>query len=557
MALKSFFTAILLGMGMLLFPQDAEIPADSLNAISPQDSIPSISILQPTAADSLEATRLRAEAAARIEDTTIDTLNLTQGIKDEIQKVLDLQHTLPLPYLVHRENNHYFAPLENQLLLRWNDFSLHPWLVSQTHLYQSYSPLFHTSSSANGHQYNQANYVLPAALTETWLGIGDLDMTHAVVAFHKGFIMGQQNLALEVSYSGMAGDWYSQSDKASNFNGHLSYKTSAGNFHFYHTAINEETSTAALIPQMRCNAIANLHTTNNAVMWETPLVNLGFRHQHNRVDISTQPDADQWIKSLLLRREFTLSHHQLTAAFEPTWIDNHYRTVATADHRFHSHFISTSTTLHLDDDRLEAYSFGTLRLHPWMGACWELRARSDAPKYQNVWLNAINPQEKMTLAGGVTLLPNSLNVCIMGGKTETDYLRDFLQIRTNGSLPWRNYTLDISAWSRYLPDPGPWLPTWQINADAAIRMHLEHDNSVALGTSLIYASDYYSTWRDADSSWLTHAQNIDIYFTAAVSKLFEIEGRAVNILNHATLFEMVGTNPETHYNVSVRWFFKN
>jgi hypothetical protein len=211
------------------------------------------------------------------------------------------------------------------------------------------------------------------------------------------------------------------------------------------------------------------------------------------------------------------------------------------------------------DDNWDLYSYGQLPIFSWIAATWQACMRNEPAVQDDAWLNAVNADEKFSAAAGVTLFPQSLNLSMLAGKTETDYRRDFVQINSHGSVPWRNYSLDLTTWSRYLPDPGSWLPTWQLNTDAAINMHLEHNNTVSLGANWLYTSDYFTkkTESGVESAYPTYAQNLDMYVKIQVSRLFDIEGRAVNVLNNTTLFNMLGTVPQTHYNVSLRWFFKN
>jgi hypothetical protein len=553
-----FLYIILLISSATIFAQDAITQTDSLNTPPSADSIFIRTLAVPTAADSLEAARLRAEAAAQATETEVDTLNLTRGMRDAIAKTLKLQQLMPLSYLMHRENNHFFAPFEQKRLLRWNGFTLHPGLVNQTRQYQSYAPLFTTSSTYSGHRFINANYNLPAAFTETWLGIGDYDMTHAVVRFHKALLLGIPKLAVEASYSGMAGQWYDQTDETANFNGHLCYATSWGDVHLYHTAINEETGSYVLHPSSATTGTVTHHDIQTALLWNTPFFETGYRYQTTALEYNAAEETRKF-HSLLIGKKIRILNNELTLTIEPTWLDDDFMPVNTIDHRFSSSRLVTSNSLHMADDNWDLYSYGQLPIFSWIAATWQACMRNEPAVQDDAWLNAVNADEKFSAAAGVTLFPQSLNLSMLAGKTKTDYRRDFVQINSHGSVPWRNYSLDLTTWSRYLPDPGSWLPTWQLNTDAALSMHLEHNNTVSLGANWLYTSDYFTkkTESGVESAYPTYAQNLDMYVKIQVSRLFDIEGRAVNVLNNTTLFNMLGTVPQTHYNVSLRWFFKN
>lgn len=553
-----FLILIIFMVSTSLFAQDAIAQPDSLTSTTAVDSTIVRTLAAPTAADSLEAARLRAVAAAQIAKAEVDTLNLTQGMHNAITTSLNLQNLMPFPYLMHRENNHYFAPFEQKQLLRWNGFTLHPSLVDQTRQYQSFAPLFNTRSSYAGYRFDNANYNLPAAFTEAWLGIGDYDMTHAVVRFHKALLLGAPQLSLEASYSGMAGQWYDQADKTANFNGHLRYSSPWGDMHLYHTAINEETGNYALHPENMTAGTVTHHDIQTAVLWNTPYLNLGYRYQTADLNYNATEQSLK-VQSLLIGAKTRILNNQISISVEPTLQEDDFIPVGTVDQRFSSSYFSTNNILHTSDDNWDLYSNGQLPLFSWLAATWQARVRNASYTQDDSWLDAINPVERFTAAAGLTFLPRALNISVLAGKTETDYRRDFLQINSQGSLPWRRYSLDLALWSRYLPDPGSWLPTWQLNADAAIRLHLEHDNKVSLGANWLYASDYFIKKMESnvETAYSTYAQNLDIYVKIQVSRLFDIEGRAVNVLNNTTLFDMIGTVPQTHYNVSLRWFFKN
>lgn len=553
-----FLIAVLVMLSASLIAQDAYSQPDSLDVTSRLNSPYERVLRAPTAADSLEAARLLAEAAAQKEKADVDTLNLTHGMRDAIDTSLSLQNLMPFPFLMHRENNHYFAPFAHDQLLRWNGFTLHPARITQTRQYQSYAPLFNTRSSFAGHRFDNANYNLPAAFTEAWLGLGDFDMTHAVVRFHKALLLGVPKLSVEASYSGMAGQWYDHPDETADFNGHLRYESPWGDVHLYHTAINEESADYILHPTNNTAGTVTHHDIQTAVLWDAPFFDFGYRFQTTDLRYDTI-DEDHELHSILLRGHTRIVYNDFEISVEPTWMDDDFMQVGTIDHSFTNTRISTANTIHFSDDNWDFYSEGQVLVFSWLAAVWQARLRNDSFVQDDTWLNAISSNDRLSCAAGLTLLPHSLNLNVSGGKTETDYRRDFLQISSQGSLPWRRYSLDVNMWSRYLPDPGSWLPAWQLNADVALCMHLEHDNAVSLGADWLYASDYYFKKMESgvENAYATYAQNLDLYVKIQVSKLFDIEGRAVNVLNNTTLFNMVGTLPQTHYNVSLRWFFKN
>lgn len=110
-----FLILIIFMVSTSLFAQDAIAQPDSVTSATAVDSSIVRTLAAPTAADSLEAARLRAAAAAQIAKAEVDTLNLTQGMHNAITTSLNLQNLMPFPYLMHRENNHYFAPLSRNI----------------------------------------------------------------------------------------------------------------------------------------------------------------------------------------------------------------------------------------------------------------------------------------------------------------------------------------------------------------------------------------------------------------------------------------------------------
>ncbi len=537
----------------LLFSFCLNYPIWSENNFDSQetDSLEIITIIDSTQVDSLESIAVIDSSIVEIDSTfieeiieeePIDSFYIDiQKLKEQVDSLVSIRKEIEkyesFPCFIYNENFHLKSLYEPDIWLRKNGFLIIPFLTSRTHLMQNYAPFFQTEFSQNQVSYYQANYDLPVAMTEAILGLGDLDMNHALVRFQKGNVFNIRNLNAKFDYFGQDGYWYSVFETSSNFNMHLFYDHRFGRFHYYHTTIDQEIPSDKLSENPALTSKIKEKSSDNDFLWENKILNAGIQSENYEVD-----NLEKKQTHLLLNKNLDFPHHKIQSAFE-------YFIQSEPDDRNYSIFNlkgnSKIFTINFDNSVIYQNNDNFL-----------ISSKIDRKIYRSFGLVGKYSKVKSDIFSekkgiGLGFFPNHQKAQIIVGEIRNSILNSiFLETNNNLIFKHNRFEFEFLNWAQYLTESKTY-PIWQTKTFLNLIYKLEYSNAIKLGFSYLYNSEF----QNVADTLVKDSSNLDVYFAIKITEKFEIKIDAINILNSD---EMFGNNiPERHYNFGVNWIFVN
>ncbi|MCK4311638.1 MAG: hypothetical protein KAW88_02765 [Candidatus Cloacimonetes bacterium] len=522
------------------------------NVIPEETEIDSLLFI-PAKEDSLEIFE------EEIPDTTISALKiLKKDVEAHINQKNLMREYLFLPYLIYNENFHLKSPFDPDIRFIKNGFTIIPFEVSNTHILQNYKPFFNTEFKRDFIHFRQDDYELPVAITESFLGLGDVDMNHATVSLKKGNILGITNLNFEADYIGQDGKWLGVNEKSRNLNLHLFYNFNWVKLHFYHTTIDQEIHTNKLVnaPEIPENPKIKEWTSDSAILFENRYLNIGGRYEKTEIDT-----LNRTLTEFMLTKSLQNNNHFISLIWE-------YLRERSDDSSFNILTLNQSSDILLfnignsgyyqdEDNYLLSSKIGGKIFKPI----------SSTAKYfihEDSVGNPNHPKEKMGV--GLILNPSFLRLeAIYGTETPQKHKRKdnrFVEISNDIRFKIKSFGINLISWTLYRDinyEYSQPLPTWQAKTILELVYNLKYNNAIKLGLSHFYTSEYEYTCDGADCIFKMKNSNIDAYLAFQITDRFKIWVDAVNLTNTDHLFAYPVSHklPGTHFNFNVQWIFVN
>ena len=188
-----------------------------------------------------------AQDTLNIETVVIDTLKekidpklLLVELNDFLQEKRETEDDFFLPHLIYKENFHLSSSFNLNMRIRKNGFSEIPFATGNLQTVQNNRNIFKTIYKRGNIFYSSYGYSLPVAITETYMGLGEIDMNNISVSLMKGSILGIPKLNMQLDFLGEKGIWQGyENEVIQNFHLHLSYDLNFAKVHFDNSLIDQ------------------------------------------------------------------------------------------------------------------------------------------------------------------------------------------------------------------------------------------------------------------------------------------------------------------------------
>ena len=511
-----------------------EIPVDSLAVIEISED--SIFIL-----------------AEVIPDTTgISLKELKQSMDQYLEDTQNNKEKLQFPFILFNENFHLKTPFDPGLRFIKNGFTVIPFKVSNLHILQNFKPFFNTEYKRGFTIFSESNYDLPVAVTESFLCLGEGDMNHAFVSFRKGGILGLKNINLKIDYLGQEGQWLSVNEKSHNFNLHLFSSHNWGKIHLYHTTIDQKISTNKLsnAPELPGSKRIKDKISDTAILFENKYINFGARIEKTKTDTLNRD-----LSEFMLSKAFENNNHYIHSSYEyfiNNTDDNDFH-LLTLDHHSQITFLNLGNSGYYQDEENHFFA-SELEYTVLQGI--NVVVNYSILKSENIFF--FQPEERT--GTGLTLdLPFMKTEVVAGKENLSEENTYFVETTSYADLHFKRLQLKMKNWTLYRDIEFEYLPVWQSQTSLELILNLEYNNAIKLGLEHVYTSEYSYTCDLQDSIVRDKFSNLDAWLAFQVTRRFQIQVDAVNLLDNARLFAYPVSEQLSGPRISVNlhWIFIN
>lgn len=550
------------------------------------------------------ATCIRAQTEIE-ENTAQDTLNIEQAVIDTLEERIDpklllvemnnfidekrkMEDDLFLPHLIYKENFHLSSPFDLNLRFTKNGFSEIPFAACNLQTVQNNRNIYNTVYKRGNIFYDHLGYSLPVAITETYMGLGDIDMNNIAVSLMKGGIFGIPNFDMQLDYLGEKGIWLGYENEVSkNFHLHLIYDLYFARVHFDNSLIDQTLPSGKDIygytGYMYPNYSASNKENEYSFTVENNIIDFGFKY------LSSDYKMDEWwrkkrdLMQFLVQKKLYSYNHNLNLSYEfvsenvtsydyiptqPTDIskkDNSYH-ILSVDHDSNIvGFKLGNTGFYQDNNNFQLNSEFSKKIFHGFSFYGEY-STSSTEFYSDHISTDLQHQTRSRMGGGIMFNPSFLkSKIIMGQHHNEDFDGKYYSLQNTFTLNlFENFYIKYDLWLRneqanYQIDNNFEIlsfPEWQMFDAIEVTYKLKHNNAIIFGIKHIYHSDYSYYYDACESPTTSDTQNIDAYIKIQLTDRFEISVDAINLTNNRMMFTNYD-HPETHFNFNVHWIFAN
>ncbi len=502
----------------------------------------------------LDSLIYRKPAHSEIDTTDYNIKNLKKDVHKYIFQKREIRKDLQLPFLFYNENFHLKAPFEPDIHFIKNGFSIIPFKISNTHILQNYLPFLNTYFKRNFIHFKYGDYNFPVAITESFLGLGDIDMNHAAVSFSKGRILNLKNINLEANYIGQDGLFLRKNEKSRNLFLHLFNVHNWGTVHFYFSLIDQDISSNKLlsVSEYYPEKIKE-RTSDSAVILKNKLVDIGLRYEKSEIEDETRKQVE-----ILFKKYLSSANNYFSGSLEYFWEfepqDSSFY-VLTLDQE--SDIISFLICNSASYTNNENYFLSSVISRKIFDAFY-LKAKYLKSEYLRD--NFDRFIEK--IGTGICYNNNMIYSEIIYGQQETpNNPDDFIELINNFDIRINNINFRIENWTYFLKNRNNTLklyPEWQIKTLFEITYNLKYNNAIKAGLSHLYCSEYEYILNDTDQTFENDTSNFDSFLIFKITDFFEIRLDVINLTNSKEMFNSGPDSiPGRHVNFSVNWIFIN
>ncbi|MDN5354739.1 MAG: hypothetical protein PWQ09_1495 [Candidatus Cloacimonadota bacterium] len=519
---KSALIAVLCFSFPLLISQNSiNLPAspDSLSTIT--DSLQTISDSLEVYSDSLSSSTTNLEKEA-----TYSSLELKKNIDDYLnQHALQEYDFITTSNFVISENFHLKTLFTPPATYTKYGFTYFAPFGSMDLLLQKLAPFQNLSYTNNHYDFGQAEYKQPVTLVESFLGLGDEDMNHALASMKKYEFLGIDNLGINAGYLGQEGFWGNQNESSQNFHFNSSYHHELGSLKVFYHKIDEEMAGAKL----DSSEIVNWSSEEIGAKLKNKILDVGFRHDNSELQ-----NQQQKTDVLLLSKNIDLSSNNINFSYEYFWQETQEFKLYSLEHSLQSTYVEwLNNARYKNSEDFLFSSFANSNLYGNWGLVGEFvdsKSEDDHEKY----------------GAGLQWNSNYLQTYILAGKysinSETsNYARGVIKL----NLELTPILINLNNNWQWLQDETALYPVWQQQSAFGIAYQLPYGNQINL--NFIYQN--YSDFQQTDGDFLKIRLSIDI------TNKFNIKAEAVNPFSKEEIKGFPLT--QSHFLFGVNWFFLN
>ncbi len=531
--------------------------------IESETVIDSIEISQPVKdsleipADSLAVIEVSADSIYIPAEVTPDTTGISlkelkQNLDQYLEDTQNNKEKLQFPFILYNENFHLKTPFDPGLRFIKNGFTVIPFKASNLHILQNYNPFFNTEYKRGFTIFSEDDYYLPFAVTESYLCLGEGDMNHAFISFRKGEILGLKNINLKIDYLGHEGQWLGVNEKSRNYNLHLFSSHNWGKIHLYHTTIDQKISANKLAdaPELPESKRIKDEISDTAILFENGYINFGIKYENLETDT-----LNRKMSEFILSKKLELGTHYIQACYEyfmNNTDDNNFH-LLTLDHHSKIAFLNLGNSGYYQDE--ENYFFAS-ELEYTVLKCINVIVKYNVLKSENTFF--FQPEERT--GTGLSLdLPFMQTEVIAGKENLNEENTYFAETTSYADLHFKRLQLKMKNWTLYRDIDLDDLPTLQSQTSLELILNLVYNNAIKLGIEHVYTSEYSYTCDLQDSIVRDKFSNFDAWLAFQITRRFQIEVNAVNLLDIDRLFAYPVSEKLSgpRLNVNLHWIFIN
>ncbi|MEA2095073.1 MAG: hypothetical protein U9P73_00070 [Candidatus Cloacimonadota bacterium] len=535
------------------------------------------------------------------ENAAQDTINIEQAVLDTLENRIDpkllliemnnfldekrkMENEFFLPHLIYKENFHLSSPFNLNMRIIKNGFSEIQFATGNLQTVQNNRNIYNTIYKRGNIFYSSWEYSLPVALTETYMGLGDIDMNNIAVSLIKGSIFGIPKFDMQLDYLGEKGIWQGyENEVIKNFHLHLSYDLNFAKIHFDNRIIDQ---TLPGEKDIDGYIYANNTTSNKeneySVKVENNVINLGFKYKTNNYKINDTFRKERDLLQFLAQKKFKIQNHQLDISYEFISEDKltyNYTTTQNTSRDDSYHLLSIdhdssflgfdfgNTGFYRDENNYQFNSELIKNIFHGFSFFGEYNT-SSIEFYQDHFTTDLQHQARSRIGGGIIFNPSHVKIRVMMGQNSIDYSKsDYFEVQNTINLSitksmklrfehWlRNRKSGLSISEDYNNNIMSY-PEWQMSDLLELTYLLKHNNAIKLGLKRIYHSNYSYTLDDLEMIFNNDTENYDAYLRIQLTDRFEISVDAINLTNNKIMF-INYDHPGTHFNFNVHWIFVN
>ncbi len=530
------------------------------------------------------------------EDAPQDTLNIEPTILDTLEERIDpklllvemnnfldekrkMEDDLFLPHLIYKENFHLSSPFDLNVRIKKNGFSEIPFATGNLQTVQNNRNFYNIIYKRGNIFYNSLEYSLPAAITETYMGLGDNNMNNIAVSLMKGGIFGIPNLDMQLDFLGEKGIWLGIDDESSqNFHLHLSYDWDFAKIHFDNSIIDQTLPGEKDIYAYSYPFDSASNKENEySITVENKIVDIGFKFKNNDYKIENKIYKERDLIQLLAQKKISIPDHHLDLSYEyiaedistpadNTPQDDSYHILSFDHDSSLLGFNFGNTGFYRDENNFQLNSELTKEIFHGFNILGEYRNSSN--EYYPNYLSSISQhQTRLRVGGGILFNPSHVKIRVMIGQNSIGYSKgDYFEVKNTINLSIvKSLKLRFEHWLKnertgnFIDEDDLYIrtfPEWQMSDLLELTYLLKHNNAIKLGLKRIYHSNYSYTLDDLDMIFMNDTENYDAYLKLQITDRFEISVDVINLTNNKIMFTNVD-HPGTHFNFNVHWIFVN
>ncbi len=537
-----------------------------------------------------------------VEVTLPDSLNIEESLIDSLDEVIDptilltemnrfltkkrnLENNFSIPHLIYNENFHLSSPFELYVRIKKNGFSEIPFAISNLQILQNNQNIYNTVYKRGNISYNSFGYSLPVAITETYMGLGDIDMNNISVSLMKGSILGIPKFNMQLDFLGEKGRWLGYEDEASqNFHLNLSYDLGFSKVLFNNSFIDQTLPGEKDIHgyQYPVETVINKEK-EYSIIFENKIIDISFKYKNDDYKMGDLFNKERDLIQVLANRKFQIPNHFINISYEYVAEDividsySNLDTIQTVFTYNKFHILSLdhdsnllgfdfgNTGYYQDENNFQFDSELIKKLSNNLNILGEFITKSD--EYSaNPLVIYPRKESRSSVGGGFFIDSQIINLkAIIGQHHIEDFNGNYRYIESTVNLGLtKNIGFIYDLWVRnekitYRVENNSDVmkyPEWQMSERLELIYNLKYNNAIKLGIKHIYHSNYSYTLDDMEVIFRNDSQNLDAYLKIQLTDKFEISLDAINITNNNIMF-INSNHPGTHFNFNVHWIFAN
>jgi hypothetical protein len=513
----------------------------------------------------------------------VDPKILLVEMNDFLAEKRKSEDDLFIPHLIYKENFHLSSPFNLNMQITKNGFSEIPFATSNIQTVQNNRSIYKTNYKRGNIFYNSWEYSLPAAITETYMGLGDNDMNNIAVSLMKGGIFGIPKFAMQLDFLGEKGIWQGNNNESSNnFHLHLSYDLNFAKIHFDNSIIDQTLPSGKDINGFLGYEMPKYSSSNKEDEYtftiENKIIDLGFKVMRNDYKLDDYFVKTRDFMQVLAQKRFHSKNFEINLSYEfisEDILPKSDEIYATIDRSGSYHMFSLDQDANIlgfnigntgycrDKNNFQIDTELIKELFHGFSLCVEYNNLS-TEYYRELFSTNLLNQTRSSIDGGIMISYPIIDTKFTYGKHYVNNLQSkFYDIHNSLHINIiKNIHLNYELWLRneqldYLFDNNPEIltyPEWQISDLLELNFLLKYNNAIKLGLKHIYHSDFSYYYDASETPITTDTNNYDAYLKIQLTDRFEISVDAVNITNNKTMFTNY-PHPGTHFNFN--WIFAN